>query len=345
MPLFGVRPIRPPLSAFVWPEDQLSLYGPHPKTVLQPTPSITPPAGYAYPQAETYHLNSRPDPRYATQYFYVAPYDTAFRSILFDRMVRTILPPVTPTFNGERMIWNDIPGGVELPEGYPVAQVVNGDPDNIQTKACFHSLRSLKRFPVAANAETFLTELASLMWGKPAEDGNPEISPVYKLPGLIRNDRSAPDLPKDSPCGSFNLAATLGKGEGRGRLIPGAQVATPEALSQIKRILTLVYELRQIVLQCSLNNFEWSMLKFHATDNNVFGFGGLGPNGTGCQLNVSSGGRDLKELFGIVQGSLHADESDDPCDWTVMFLFLRLPPGETINDSGSRWFTDECSRE
>lgn len=153
------------------------------------------------------------------------------------------------TFNGEHIIWDNIPGELELPAGYPVARLSTETLITYRLRPVSITSKSLKHFPVTTNAETFLTKLAHLIWGKPAEDGHPEILPVYKLPGLIRNDCLAPDLPKDSPCGSFNLAATLGKGEGRGHLILAVQVPTPKALSQIKQIVTLVYELWQIALQ------------------------------------------------------------------------------------------------
>jgi hypothetical protein len=162
------------------------------------------------------------------------------------------------------------------------------------------------------------------------------------LDGLVKNDRSDGAIPDNSPDGSYNLAATIGKGKGRGEFQPAAQTTTPEAVLQINRILGIVYELRQIILKASLNNFEWSMLEFHSLDNNTFGFGGLGPSGTGCQANVSSNGRPLRELIGQYQGSLHTDEGDDPRDFTVMILILRCPPGESIyvNDAAYQYTYD-----
>ena len=113
-------------------------------TVLSPAPSATPPTGYTYPQADTYHLNTDPDPRYMSQYYYISPYKSTYREILFDRMVRTISPPMKPVFNGKHMVWDRLAGQLELQEGYSMVQCVNGDPDNIQTRAVFHTPESLR---------------------------------------------------------------------------------------------------------------------------------------------------------------------------------------------------------
>ncbi|KIM76533.1 hypothetical protein PILCRDRAFT_12761 [Piloderma croceum F 1598] len=314
MPLFGVKPIRPPLPTFLWESDCLSSSGTPVKQFLEPAPAATAPEGYTYPQAEIYRLSDE-DHRYARKYYY------------HYRMLRTAIPPIEPFHNGQSLCWEPIAGQFSLEIGVPLVQVVNDDPHNLQTRACLHTPKSLASFPGGSRVLPLSKELRDLMYGRPACGDLPAIRPFYRLDGLVKNDRSDGAIPDNSPDGSYNLAATIGKGKGRGELQPAAQTTTPEAVLQINRILGIVYELRQIVLKASLNNFEWSMLEFHSLDNNTFGFGGLGPSGTGCQANVSSNGRPLRELIGQYQGSLHTDEGDDPCDFTVMILILRCPPG------------------
>ena len=74
------------------------------------------------------------------------------------------------------------------------------------------------------------------------------------------------------------------------------------------------------------------MIEFHAQLCNIISFGGLEPGPTACQLNVSSSfqGGELARFIGLLQGSLHVDEKDDPCRWTLILIFFRLPIGDYV---------------
>jgi hypothetical protein len=46
-----------------------------------------------------------------------------------------------------------------------------------------------------------------------------------------------------------------------------------------------------------LSKFEFEISDFHSEINNVMSFGGLMPNGTSCQMNLSSLGKNLSEMI------------------------------------------------
>jgi hypothetical protein len=88
--------------------------------------------------------------------------------------------------------------------------------------------------------------------------------------------------------GLFNLASTLGEGEGAGTVFPAAQSRTAEAKQVIRDLLQLLHKLYRLIMPLCVSNFEWTMAEFGGRFNNLVAFGGLEPGPTSCQLNSSS---------------------------------------------------------
>lgn len=168
------------------------------------------------------------------------------------------------------------------------------------------------------------------MWGCEASEDRPAKRAFYTWPGLKRNDRSNKDVLEGSYCGSYNIATTVGKGEGQGCVLPAAQIDDPAAQAQIGEMLNQLSFMGTVILKTTLNRFESTIIKFHALDNNLMSYGNFGPYMTGCQINISDSIQDLALSFGIAQGYWHPDFNDDFTRWTVCTLTFRLPPGMFI---------------
>jgi hypothetical protein len=210
-----------------------------------------------------------------------------------------------------------------------MCQSIDGDLSNTVTTGGYRTLSSMEECLGHEFPEFYarFTRLACNAWGCDERPGQEAREPFYTLPGLKRNDRSIKDPPPGCYDGSYNLASTVGKGEGQGCVQPAVQAMTPEGASQIKEILNDLAFLGDKVLQSLLSRFEYRVNDFHAKDNNIFGFGGLKPYATGCQANVSSALDDLVKAIGPSQGSWHPDLGDDWARWTVIALLARLPEG------------------
>ena len=78
-----------------------------------------------------------------------------------------------------------------------------------------------------------------------------------------------------------------------------------------------------------LSKDEWETLVFNASDNNIFGFSGMGPHPSRCQGNASSifNQISLALSIGVIQGGWHIDQGNDPTCPTLMIMFLQLPKG------------------
>jgi hypothetical protein len=69
------------------------------------------------------------------------------------------------------------------------------------------------------------------------------------------------------------------------------------------------------------------MIDFNNEDNNIFSFGGFESGNTGLQANVSCGIEDLFKTIGVKQGSWHCDRNNCQCQFTLLTVAFRLPPG------------------
>ncbi|KAF7974474.1 hypothetical protein HWV62_12124 [Athelia sp. TMB] len=316
------------MDAFKWPTGILSTL-PEPNDVQL----IAPPAeealdGWEYPSAPRYELVC--DERYLRGWVARASYDTRSWADVKRKQVAVKTPPIDMQFVNGKYTMQPIPGCIRATPGMSYCEALDGDPENTVTVAACHTLQSLREILTPAQYTEFertAVNYACNMWGCKAAEGRPARVAIYTREGLKRNDRSSQDVIDGSFDGSYSLATTVGKGEGRGCVLPAAQIDGAEAQAQIKEMLSQIAFMGTTVLEVTLSRFETQMIKFHMHDNNVMYFGDSGPSFTGVQLNISSTVEDLASAIGAIQGDWHADQSDDFDYWTVCILLLRLSPG------------------
>lgn len=274
------------------------------------------------------------DQRYMCGYVYAASSSLQKMQLHRTHMLHTLTPPnVNPKLVDGRYVSEPILGMVELIPGIPFVIQINGMKERTHTVACAQTLDSLKIYPDYTDIETASVRLAKITWGCSANGTQPEIKPIYEIIGLKQNDRASARsrYNNDRFDGSFSLGPTVMKGNGPGTFLPAVQASTPEAASQIETLLQILHRLYRMIMPKCLSAFEWDMINFHKIFNNVMGFGGLDPNGTGMQMNSSSLGTTLHEAIGTIQGQWHVDESDDHADWTFFTLLLRVGPSKQYN--------------
>jgi hypothetical protein len=299
----------------------------------KPEPSVTPPHQYTFPQAPVYLVNEEYDARCPRGYYLHAAFDTTMAAQLKEFFNRLISPPhVSPyAFDSERRTWlrQPIPGVSKMKPGWQYVHHVDGDQWKAVTVAVLHTADSLiEGYDDGYEVKVLCDKLCDVAFGCPARGADPERKPLYELEGLKPNDCSGPRVP-GSWDGSYNLASTLVKGKGLGVCAPAITAAYKDAIDSISEACVLLHSIYRKVISKSLFREEFDVIEFHAIDNNVFGFGGLEPNNTGLQMNVSSDstGGSLMNAIGEKQGAWHVDQSDDPCGWTVFVLCFNLPPG------------------
>jgi len=271
------------------------------------------------------------DNHYQSGRVYVAAYDVTEAALNRHRAaLKKITMPdnVDAEFKDGAFVAQPIPGMIKIVPGIPYAFSFNGDHSRMHTIACAHTLDSLRGYPDYDDILNDAIKLAKLTWGCKASGGSPEILPIYMIPGLKLNDRAKvrSTFHKNMHDGSFSLANTVMKGEGVGTVLPAVQANTAAAFSQISTVLKVLHSLYRRIMPKSISKFEFDILDFHSNFNNVVSFGGLTPNGTGCQLNVSSLGESLAEYIGSIQGGWHTDVADDETRWTLFTLLLRVGP-------------------
>ena len=207
--------------------------------------------------------------------------------------------------------------------------------------ACAHTLDSLRAYPDYDDILSDAIKLAKLTWGCKASSNSPTISPIFEIIGLKLNDRAnaRTAFHNDTHDGSFSLGNTVMKGEGLGTALPAVQANTSTARSQIAMVLQVLHSLYRRIMPKSISKFEFDIMDFHSNFNNVVSFGGLTPNGTGCQLNVSSLGKSLAEYIGNVQGGWHSDTPDDETRWTLFTLLLRVGPSTFLFGSNYLFYS------
>jgi hypothetical protein len=280
--------------------------------------------------AKGYHLED--NLHYHLGFVYVADYDLDQKSLHLSRLLKTITPPnVSPELVGSRYVSKPIPSMIQIHAGIPFAFRLNSDNSRIHTIACLQTLDSLQAFDDYDEIKAASVRLAKLTWGCPAYGNTPEIPPIYELQGLKENDRSMAraSWKKERGDGSYNLSSTVMKGDGQGTVLPAIQANTPEASSHILPVLQLLHEMRRRIMPKSISKFEQEITDFHSEWNNVVSSGGLEPNATSVQMNVSSLNCSLQDAIGSVQGQWHVDQSDDRANWTLMTMLLRVGPGKS----------------
>ncbi|KAF9488667.1 hypothetical protein BDN71DRAFT_1512826 [Pleurotus eryngii] len=219
---------------------------------------------------------------------------------------------------------------IEMLPGLPYThELKNGA---VLTIACAHTLESLKEYgEVGDQAEALAEELRRLTFGRKADPltGQPGCKPVYAALGLKHNDRSGTDISTPGFDGSYNLASTLGEGQGSGCFMLAVQTDMQEVRKQIGRILQILNLLWWIIFLQSVSKLEHDLIEFDVTDNNTFSFGGLFSGPTSVQMNTSSWGRIFSQSIGP-QSTWHTDIHDAPTYWTMVVMMLRIPKGLLI---------------
>ncbi|KII88046.1 hypothetical protein PLICRDRAFT_30508 [Plicaturopsis crispa FD-325 SS-3] len=334
MPAKGVRPLPPSMPGAMdphWPPSELSCLPPPAEIQVSPPPPIEAPGGYRYPLAPTYTRNIEFDARYTNGYFYSTAYNTCDRQAVKDDLTHIATPPFTnrhKLVDGNLVPQPPIPGMIAMQPSVPYAIYVDGDPDKLITVACMHTIESFcLRYPHRApRFRTLCDELMVQAWGRPETETQPAVTPIFEL-DLIPNDRD-PKSKGDLRDGSFNLAMTSSKGQGRGVAMPATQTRTPAAIAKLSAVNKIIHEIYNMVMPTCVSKAEWDAFVHMCNDNNVHSVGGLGPGVTGLQMNVSSAysGGDLSKFIGKLQGFWHPDENDHPAFWTLLVVLLRLPP-------------------
>jgi hypothetical protein len=238
-------------------------------------------------------------------------------------------PNVSPIFRNGRYEADPIPGMVQMVPGIPFVYFIDGDENRAMTIACGHTLKSLAYFQDFNDIVDAAVRLAKLTWGCKAHNGSPHILRLCRLPGLKRNERSSgldPNVIQNTRDGSYSLACTVMQGNGQGIVVPAEQVNTVEASEQIATVLQTLHTLYRLLIPKCVSKMEFELSDFHNQLNNVFGFGGLEPNGTSCQFNCSSSLEgELRAHIGM-QGGWHTDCLDDPAMYTLFTLLIHVGP-------------------
>jgi hypothetical protein len=322
-----VEAVVPPLN--LWDKSKQSVLDRPEIDVLVAPPPAKPPSGLQYPHAPVYHLNTSRDNRWRRGFYYWTPYHPVNADEVFERTMATTTPPnIGPTrFENGQFQFDPVPDMIQMPDGIPFVNFIGGDNNKPVTVACLQTMRSLSHYAEAAEIQQLVEELQKWTWGCPASDRRCAIRPIFEMDGLKPNDRSAKTTTND---GSYNLASTILQGNGIGVAQPAVQTTTPEAIRSTFNINNILARLYRLVLPTCISKEELDVTDFHAIDNNIFCLGGLDPNNTSIQLNVSSTrlGGVLAGAIGKESGWWHVDGGDDPSRWTLLTLLLRLPPGE-----------------
>lgn len=332
--LYGVTlekidPIEPPLN--LWDDWKMSAFPKPAFDVLHPPLAVVPPENSAYPQAPEYKLNTIYDKRWRRGWYYWNNYHPSDSEQVYERTMRITMPPrVGPReFINGQCLFDSIPGMIQMETGIPYVDFVGGDSKKAVTVACVQTMASLAQYPEAPQIQRLVDKLLPIVWGSREHDGASGQRAIFEIDGLKHNDRSAKPSDPESNDGSYNLASTILEGNGYGVAQPAVQSVAEEATHVIENINAILSQLYQLIISTCVSKEELDVTDFHAIDNNAYGFGGLGPNNTGNQMNVSSirfGGK-LSASIGKQQGWWHTDKKDDHSRWTLFTLLFRIPEG------------------
>ena len=206
--------------------------------LLAPNPA-PPPDGDYYPLAPQSGYELVSNAGYKRGYIYVANYNISEENVkAHGKSLENIATPpnIEPNFVEGSFVASPIPCMVEMIPGIPFAFAYHGDHNRIHTVGCVQMLESLSLYPDYPDVLRESVKLAKLTWRCPAHGETPEIAPIYELPGMKENDRSAKrtNFHEHTYDGSYNLASTVMKGKGLGTFLPAVQANTPTATSQIQ---------------------------------------------------------------------------------------------------------------
>jgi hypothetical protein len=338
MPPEGVEPLQPNAGEFRYAVEELVPFPPPEQLRLVPPPPAQPPPGSSFPKSPVWDWVE--DNRWLPGGAYIANYNLSSRNEHRAELMATSTPPgLQPRLENGVLITDIIPGMCQMKPGLPLAYAVDGDRSRVQTVACLQTLSSLQHYPDFVQVFEALVRFQKLCWGCDEHGQTRRIPRLSCLKGLKLNERSKGRIKKaGDTSGSYSLANTLLKGEGQGTVLPAVQVDTQEGTAQISAVLQGLHELRRLILPKCISKFEYDIGEFHHQINNVVGFGGIEPNGTSTQFNVSCLGDNLLDSIGR-QGSWHPDYLDEITLFTTFFLFLAAGPSAFIFPTYFLWLT------
>jgi hypothetical protein len=139
------------------------------------------------------------------------------------------------------------------------------------------------------------------------------------------NDRSAG---KGTGEGSFSLAGTIQKGEGKGVYVPAMQNASPSVRETLLKLFSVFGKLHRIMHLTSQRADHFMLAEAEQEINNSPRIGDGDGGGTSVQLNIHFSRRPFAETIGFDQAEPHTDEEDDPCHPTMTVHLTTTPYGE-----------------
>jgi hypothetical protein len=289
----------------------------------------------------TYNLKC--DARWRRGCHYAASYQPAQSPAVRAHCAAIIAPPeiTQAKLNANNHYkFDPVPGMIKMPPGVPFVNFISGESSRPVTIACLHTINSLAEYMEGPNIYKIVEELKGWTWGRRPGGELPACRPIYTLEGLNPNSRSGAKVDSRPYDGSYNLASTILQGNGQGITQPAVQTTTEEAIVSISNINQLLARLYRLIIPLTVSKEEMEVTDFNAIDNNIFSIGGIDPNNTSIQLNVSSitnsddsleaRGSNLAASLGEDTGSWHFDAGDDPVRWTLFTLLFRLPPGKCV---------------
>ncbi|THU79966.1 hypothetical protein K435DRAFT_874867 [Dendrothele bispora CBS 962.96] len=295
--------------------------------------TTSPPEGFTFPKAPVYYRNKTSDLQFRRSYFYSCSVSTdqAHKDAEKAHLNLVVSPPeVIPAgYDQVRQSFDmdPIQGMIEMPlPGVSFVVYLDNDPNRLITMACFQTMESLSFYHEFPRIRFLVDSLWSNTWGNRHE------LPFYKL-GLKHNARSSKPV-EGSAAGSYSLGVTVGEGQGKGIVQPAVQLTTPAFVLRHHRLLVTLHELFRLIVPLCISKLEWDVTNVRAEELNVFCTGGLAPAHSSVQKNVSPGrkGGSLIAFIGIIQGKWHSDSKDDKNHWTLLVVFLRIPPGSAAGD-------------
>ncbi|KAJ7573348.1 hypothetical protein C8J56DRAFT_1066475 [Mycena floridula] len=299
---------------------------PPPPLSASPSDPELPPIGRFLPLSPVW--TCKEDHAYRRGFCYVSDFlrDPTER----DRIVKVATPEQAHyqhNFNTTTQTFHpaEIPGMLRMIPGISYVVDMAGDHRRRLTIACLHTPKTLDKYgDVGPKVRHLSKRLFKVTWG----DSDDNLAPIFLLPGLKHNDRSGVIKPGVAD-GSYSLANNVSEGQGQGTAKPATQPNTPEAVTRLAELLTILNDMWHLVVPCGVAKDEWDVNKFMSEYLNVITMGGTCPGPTSVQMNVSSllNVISLEEAIGLIQGSWHPDKNDDLTRLTLFILLLRLPPG------------------
>ncbi|KAJ6628415.1 hypothetical protein B0H10DRAFT_1940587 [Mycena sp. CBHHK59/15] len=197
-----------------------------------------------------------------------APYYIANKEHDHEDLMCLITPPkMYPELVNGLYVHHPVPELVQMVPRVPFAYEINGDENRVHTIGAVHTFESLRHEPEFWEIYGDTVLGAKGLRGCRPVGNDSEVFPITDF-NLKTNDRSPNNLSGNSKEGSYNMVNTLLKGVGPGVVLPAMQ-------------------------------FEFEVTEFNSEDMNVVGFGGLDPNSTSCQMNISGVWQMLANVLGL----------------------------------------------